>query len=188
MKKTFILTIAALLFTTSMQAQTVTINKTDGTTVTYQANEIKNILFSPSETTIAGNYTGTNILTVGQFGSFPTNDIVYQITANADGTIDVTAPEEHYTGITMMGDLTLGTYTVKNLTYDETTKSYERDYSDDGITVHVKSSNGMDKDYPFNTSKITVILSEDGTLTIQNSYKLGKMPFPISAVFTGKKN
>ena len=34
---------------------------------------------------------------------------------------------------------------------------------------------------------MTVKLAEDGTLTITNNYKVGRMPFPISATYTGKK-
>jgi len=122
---------------------------------------------------VAGNYTGTTSLKVGSaMGPFVSATVGYTITANNDGSINVTASEEKYTGVTMMNNLTLGTYTVKNLAYDKATNSFSRDYSEDGIKVHFK---------------MTVTLAEDGTLTITNNYKVGRMPFPISATYTGKK-
>ena len=141
---------------------------------------------------VAGNYTGTTSLTVGGvFGPFTSATVEYKVTANEDGSINVTASEEKYTGVTMVGNLTLGTYTVKNLAYDKATNSFSRDYSEDGIKVFFKSDNIGKKegeDYAFGkTSKMTVTLAEDGTLTITNKYKVGTMPFPISATYTGKK-
>ncbi|WP_455260634.1 calycin-like domain-containing protein [Prevotella jejuni] len=141
---------------------------------------------------VAGNYTGTTSLKVGPtMGPFVSATVGYTITANNDGSINVTASEEKYTGVTMMNNLTLGTYTVKNLAYDKATNSFSRDYSEDGIKVHFKATGGMmerDEDYAFGkTSKMTVTLAEDGTLTITNKYQIGRMPFPISATYTGKK-
>ena len=141
---------------------------------------------------VAGNYTGTTSLKVSVVpGSFTSATVGYKVTANEDGSINVTASEEKYTGVTMVGNLTLGTYTVKNLAYDKATNSFSRDYSEDGIKVHFKATGGMmekDENYEFGkTSKMTVTLAEDGTLTITNNYKVGRMPFPISATYTGKK-
>ena len=141
---------------------------------------------------VAGNYTGTTSLKVSVVpGSFTSATVGYKVTANEDGSINVTASEEKYTGVTMVGNLTLGTYTVKNLAYDKATNSFSRDYSEDGIKVHFKATGGAmerDENYEFGkTSKMTVTLAEDGTLTITNNYKVGRMPFPISATYTGKK-
>ena len=141
---------------------------------------------------VAGNYSGTTSLKVGPtMGPFVSATVGYTITANNDGTINVTASEEKYTGVTVAGNLTLGTYTVKNLAYDKATNSFSRDYSEDGIKVHFKSNGGSmnkDENYEFGkTSKMTVTLAKDGTLTITNNYKIGAMPFPISATYTGKK-
>ena len=141
---------------------------------------------------VAGNYTGTTSLKVGGvFGPFTSATVEYKVTANEDGSINVTASEEKYTGVTVAGNLTLGTYTVKNLAYDKANNSFSRDYSEDGIKVHFKSNGGSmnkDENYEFGkTSKMTVTLAEDGTLTITNNYKIGAMPFPISATYTGKK-
>ena len=140
---------------------------------------------------VAGNYTGTTSLKVGDsFGPFTSATVGYKITANEDGTINVTASEENYTGVTMMGNLTLGTYTVKNLAYDKESNSFVRDYSNDGLKVHFKAVGGMpiDNEYSFKaTSKMVVTVDESGTLTIKNNYSLARMPFPISATYTGKK-
>ena len=140
---------------------------------------------------VAGNYIGTTALKVGDsFGPFTSATVGYKITANEDGTINVTASKENYTGVTMMGNLTLGTYTVKNLAYDKESNSFVRDYSNDGLKVHFKAVGGMpiDNEYSFKaTSKMVVTVDESGTLTIKNNYSLARMPFPISATYTGKK-
>ena len=140
----------------------------------------------------AGNYSGTTSLKVGPaMGPFVSATVGYTITANNDGTINVTASEEKYTGVTMMQNLTLGTYTVKNLAYDKATNSFSRDYSSDDLKVYLKSEGGLmslNKDYAFESpSKIIVKLDENGTLTITNSYRLTHMPLSISATYTGKK-
>lgn len=141
---------------------------------------------------VAGNYIGTTALeVVGMPGSYTSPTVEYKVTANEDGSINVTASEEKYTGVTMVGNLTIGTYTVKNLAYDKETNSFSRDYSSDDLKVYLKSEGGMmslDKNYAFESpSKIIVKLDKNGTLIITNSYKLAHMPFPISATYTGKK-
>ena len=141
---------------------------------------------------VAGNYTGTTSLKVGGvFGPFTSATVEYKVTANEDGSINVTASEEKYTGVPMVGNLTIGTYTVKNLAYDKATNSFSRDYSSDDLKVYLKSEGGLmslNKDYAFESpSKIIVKLDENGTLTITNSYRLTHMPLPISATYTGKK-
>ena len=140
---------------------------------------------------VAGSYTGTTSLeVVGMPGSYTSPTVEYKVTANEDGSINVTASEEKYTGVPMVGNLTIGTYTVKNLSYDKATNSFVRDYSKDGIKVHLKSDGMMklDKDYPFQaTSKMIVKLGENGALTITNNYSLTGMPMSISATYTGTK-
>ena len=156
-----------------------------GTDITWHYAEVS------AASKVAGNYIGTTALKVGDsFGPFTSATVGYKITANEDGTINVTASEENYTGVTMMGNLTLGTYTVKNLAYDKESNSFVRDYSNDGLKVHFKAVGGMpiDNEYSFKaTSKMVVTVDESGTLTIKNNYSLARMPFPISATYTGKK-
>ena len=140
---------------------------------------------------VAGSYTGkTSLEVVGMPGLYTSPTVEYKVTANEDGSINVTASEEKYTGVPMVGNLTIGTYTVKNLSYDKATNSFVRDYSKDGIKVHLKSDGMMklDKDYPFQaTSKMIVKLGENGALTITNNYSLTGMPMSISATYTGTK-
>ena len=141
---------------------------------------------------VAGSYTGTTSLLVGPaYGPYDASNVSYKITANEDGTINVTTPTESYAGIMMVGNLTIDSYTVKNLSYDKATNSFVRDYSSDGLKVHLKSEGGLmslNKDYAFESpSKIIVKLDENGTLTITNSYSLTHMPLSISATYTGKK-
>ena len=141
---------------------------------------------------VAGNYTGTTSLeVVGMPGSYTSPTVEYKVTANEDGSINVTASEEKYTGVPMVGNLTIGTYTVKNLAYDKATNSFSRDYSSDDLKVYLKSEGGimsLDNNYSFESpSNIIVKLDENGTLTITNRYKLKRMPMSISATYTGKK-
>ena len=141
---------------------------------------------------VAGSYTGTTSLeVVGMPGSYTSPTVEYKVTANEDGSINVTASEEKYTGVPMVGNLTIGTYTVKNLAYDKATNSFSRDYSSDDLKVYLKSEGGimsLNNNYAFESpSKIIVKLDENGTLTITNRYKLKRMPMSISATYTGKK-
>lgn len=193
MKKIFILAIIALTYVAAMQAQTVTINKTDGSTIVLQASEINNIVFEPAELTeaqkIAGTYTGKDSINVGgMFPYYAEADGEYKITANADGSINVTLPEEKFSQ-TAIGDLVVGSFTVSNIAWDESAQAFVRNYSKDGIKFHFKS-NTMDNDYALDKDncKMTVKSNADGTVTILNTYQMGRMPFPIySTVVVTKK-
>lgn len=193
MKKIFILAIIALTYVAAMQAQTVTINKTDGSTIVLQASEINNIVFEPAELTeaqkIAGTYTGKDSINVGgMFPYYAEAEGEYKITANTDGTINVTLPEEKFSQ-TAIGDLVVGSFTVSNIAWDESAQAFVRNYSKDGIKFHFKS-NTMDNDYALDKDncKMTVKSNADGTVTILNTYQMGRMPFPIySTVVVTKK-
>lgn len=193
MKKIFILAIIALTYVAAMQAQTVTINKTDGSTIVLQASEINNIVFEPAELTeaqkIAGTYTGKDSINVGgMFPYYAEAEGEYKITANTDGTINVTLPEEKFSQ-TAIGDLVVGSFTVSNIAWDESAQAFVRNYSKDGIKFHFKSST-MDNDYALDKDncKMTVKSNADGTVTILNTYQMGRMPFPIySTVVVTKK-
>ena len=142
MKKIFILAIIALTYVAAMQAQTVTINKTDGSTIVLQASEINNIVFEPAELTeaqkIAGTYTGKDSINVGgMFPYYAEAEGEYKITANTDGTINVTLPEEKFSQ-TAIGDLVVGSFTVSNIAWDESAQAFVRNYSKDGIKFHFK--------------------------------------------------
>lgn len=91
---------------------------------------------------------------------------------------------------TVMGNLTLGTYTVKGLTYDESKGGFYRDYKDDNLTFHFTAENGgnktMDGDYSFNNTKdnnILVKYSGNNITDIVNRFQMGAMPFAIESKF-----
>ena len=91
---------------------------------------------------------------------------------------------------TVMGNLTLGTYTVKGLTYDESKGGFYRDYKDDGLKFHFTAEQGgkktMDDDYLFNNTKdnnILVKYSGNNITDIVNRFQMGAMPFAIESKF-----
>ena len=139
-----------------------------------------------------GSYTGNDSLCIGGNASwtYVAADSKVQVTANADSTINITMPEEKFTG-TVMGDITQGTFTIKNIPYDAATGTFSKDYVADSVMAHVTCVTGgsatMDKDYLFTTGKVTVTPASDGTLSIANVYKYGNMPFDITAKYVGKK-
>ena len=117
--------------------------------------------------------------------------ILYQVLKNDDNTIDVIVPE-YVLEATIMGDLTIGKYTIKNIPYDATKGSYYKEYADGTLSIHIKSvpayGTGMDDDYIFNNKQITtsIEVKTDGTnAAIVNNYSIGGMPFPIETSFTG---
>ena len=107
-----------------------------------------------------------------------------------DRKVDVEIPT--YTlDNTVMGNLTLGTYTVKGLTYDEEKGGFYRDYKDDGLTFHFSAETGgkktMDGNYSFNPEKdnnILVKYNGNKVEDIVNTFQMGSMPFAIVSKFT----
>ncbi|EGC19503.1 calycin-like domain-containing protein [Prevotella multiformis] len=196
MKKFFTLAIVSLLSTAAVQAQKVVINKADGTQVTFQASEITNVQFVPASLTdnFAGSYKGEDKISVGGLFSYTSSEAVtYKVTANADGTVNLTVPEETFKK-TVMGNLTLSSYTISKIPYDESKKAFIKAYKDDNIKFHliIKNDNGTvisDKEYTFDNEicKVTITKGADGKLTVSNTYQMGKMPFQISGTFTGTK-
>lgn len=192
MKKLFTIVLLALAAFSSANAQTVTILKTDGTSEVLKASEIASITFEPAKSaaeTIAGTYTGKDSINVGgMFPYYAEAEGEYKITANTDGTINVTLPEEKFSQ-TAIGDLVVGSFTVSNIAWDESAQAFVRNYSKDGIKFHFKSST-MDNDYALDKDncKMTVKSNADGTVTVLNTYQMGRMPFPIySTVVVTKK-
>ena len=196
MKKFFTLAIVSLLSTAAVQAQKVVINKADGTQVTFHASEITNVQFVPASLTdnFVGSYKGEDKISIGGLFSYTSSEAVtYKVTANEDGTVNLTVPEETFKK-TMMGNLTLSSYTISKIPYDESKKAFIKAYKDDKIKFHliIKDDKGAvtsDKEYTFDSRicKVTITKGADGKLTVSNTYQMGKMPFPISGTFTGTK-
>ncbi len=133
-------------------------------------------------------------VSVGGKLNYQNASVTYNVRKYKDGDeekVDVEIPTYTLTK-TLMGDLTLGTYTVKGLTYNEEKGGYYRDYASDDLSFHFKAeSNGtatMDGDYKFNNDNNTVndILvqySGSSITEILNNFHMGTMPFQITSTF-----
>lgn len=133
-------------------------------------------------------------VTVGGQFTYNNDNVTYELRRYKDGEtdkLDVTVPS--YTlANTIMGNLTLGSYTVKGLVYDEAQGGYYRDYKNDGLKFHFTAVQGgkttMDKDYDFATDKDNNILVKyegNDVSSIVNTFQVGNMPFGIVSVFSG---
>lgn len=133
-------------------------------------------------------------VTVGGQFTYNNDNVTYELRRYKDGKtdkLDVTVPS--YTlANTIMGNLTLGSYTVKGLVYDEAQGGYYRDYKNDGLKFHFTAVQGgkttMDKDYDFATDKDNNILVKyegNDVSSIVNTFQVGTMPFGIVSVFSG---
>lgn len=148
---------------------------------------------APQIYTIAGTYAATDSINVG--GSFPYLSAAsdeYTVTANSDGTINLAVPSQQYNG-TVMGDLTLSGYTIKDIAWSDSAQAFYRAYKNDSITFHFTAEkNGtksIDKDYIMDKDvcAVTVKLGDDGKLYVNNNYQMGAMPFEIYGTFVGTK-
>ena len=192
--KKHILTLAlTTLLSTAASAEIVKITLTDGSSQTYKVEEVQEITFEEESmaSEYAGSYKGGNSVVVGGMFTYSADGVTYVITANGDGTVNLQVPEYKLTG-TVMGDLTLGAYTISNIPFDETNNGFYRDYASadgtDGLKMHFTAvQNGnttMNSDYEFkNPSNVLIEKTADG-LKITNSFIMGSMPFPIVATFT----
>ena len=177
-------------------------DQTFASKVTVDGNE-KSITGS----SLSGTYNmADNSLTlkvVFQYGSMPLSttynikaysvkSVSYDVRKYMDGDVQKADVEiSTYTlENTVMGNLTLGTYTVKGLTYDESKGGFYRDYKDDGLKFHFTAENGgnktMDGDYSFNNTQdnnILVKYSGNNITDIVNRFQMGAMPFAIESKF-----
>ena len=124
----------------------------------------------------------------------PAANVEYQTRRYMDGDVeklDVVIPAYSLAG-TPMGDLEVGGYTVCGLTYDETLGGYFKDYSQDGLTVHLKTyptkGQGLDGDYALAAEGTTLFVQYKGNnvVYVENNFIPGSMPFPIFAT-SGEK-
>ena len=149
------------------------------TTYNIKAYYVKTVS-SPITVNVGGafNYTNKSV-------SYDVRKYMYGDVQKADVEISTYTLEN-----TVMGNLTLGTYTVKGLTYDESKGGFYRDYKDDNLTFHFTAENGgnktMDGDYSFNNTKdnnILVKYSGNNITDIVNRFQMGAMPFAIESKF-----
>lgn len=140
----------------------------------------------------------TNSIEVSVGGAFnyQNESVTYQVRKYKDGDVekvDVEVPTYTLDG-TIMGNLTLGSYVVKGLTYDEDKGGFYRDYKNDGLKFHFKAEGGSanyDQDFEFNSAKDNNILVKyDGNniSSIVNTFQMGTMPFGIKSTFNASGN
>lgn len=149
-------------------------------TYTIDGYFVKPIEAKPLYVSVGGNFNYQN------------ESVTYNVRKYMDGDVeklDVEIPTYELKN-TVMGDLTLGTYTVKGLTYDEAKGGYYRDYKDDELKFHFTAVNGgkttMDGDYAFNSEKDNnILVTYSGTTVddIKNTFQMGTMPFGIVSTF-----
>ena len=136
----------------------------------------------------------TSAINVNVGGMFPyaNEGVTYNVRKYMDGDVqkvDVEVPT--YTlDNTLMGNLTLGTYTVKGLVYDEEKGGFYRDYKNDGLSFHfIAEKDGnktMNGDFEFNSAKdnnILVKYNGSKITDIVNTFQMGAMPFGIVSSF-----
>ena len=147
--------------------------------------------------TIKGYYlkpvSGEIKVTVGGTYDYTNAEVTYHVRKYEDDgkqLMDVGVPAYSLKG-TVMGDLSLGAYTVCGLTYDETRQGWWRDYRNDGLSFSFEAvQNGekvMSGDYLFNPDKdnnILVSYDSGNVCAITNTFQMGSMPFGIVSVFS----
>lgn len=190
--KAIITTLAlALALSASAQNEVLKIELNDGTVQTVAIDDIRQMTFGTmAPTSPTGNYSGTISVTVGGQFTYDDTDHSISVTENSDGTLKVVLDQYRLSG-TMMGDLTIGTLTIDNIAYDEARQAYYRNYSGDGLKrSFLASKDGnttMNGDYDLGeTSEITLTFDGDN-VTVQNDFKLGAMPFPLTSKYTGER-
>lgn len=134
-----------------------------------------------------------SVVVGGQF-TYTNDNVTYNVRKYVEDNVeklDVEVPE-YALANTVMGNLTLGSYVIKGLTYDEERGAFYRDYKDDGLSFHFTAeSNGtktMDGEYTFNSTKdnnISVAYNGNQVSAIVNTFQMGAMPFPIVSTFNG---
>ena len=131
-------------------------------------------------------------VSVGGMYTYSNGGVTYNVRKYMDGDVQKVDVEIPTYGLdnTVMGNLTLGTYTVKGLTYDEEKGGFYRDYKDDGLSFYFMAENKgnktMDGEYTFNLEKDNNILVKyDGNRVtdIVNTFQMGSMPFAIVSSF-----
>lgn len=150
-----------------------------GTTITFYAGD------APEACQLEGKHNGTNSVMVGDnYGPYDVN-ATYSISANPDGTLNLTIPEYSIEG-TPIGDITVGKSVIKNIAYDSKKKAFYRVYGEDGLNIHVKvvGSRSFEDDYAFAQDSYVLIEQTEAGIKVNNSFQPGRMPFPIKATFT----
>lgn len=185
---------AMTAFVSSAQSEMLTIILNDGSSQQIAVTDIREMLFEDADINeaerYAGVYEGTLAMTVG--GAY-TYETPASVTLTAKGDEIMLSYPEFSLQNTMMGDITLAELSIPGLSYYVGKGGFYRSYGGQGLTQHFKAEKEgqttMDSDYPLNDpSTVLVTLSSDGTLTIENPFKLGAMPLPLSLKFSGTQH
>ena len=148
---------------------------------------------APENQKTSGTWKGTNNVNVGGVYDYSAENVRQSVTANADGSVSLTVPQYSLAG-TVMGDITLGSYTIADIPWNEEKGGFYKEYADGELSVHFKAvkdgTTTLDNDYLFNNKSTTtyiLIKRTDAGVTVENNFSLGNMPFPITAVMDGTK-
>lgn len=149
---------------------------------------------APTAKKIAGTYNGTNFVNVGGVYDYTAESVRQTITANSDGSINLTISSYDIPG-TVMGDITIGSYSISNIAYSEDKGGFYKEYADGVTSVHFKAVNAQgtttfDNDYLFNNNSATssILIKQTGNVvSFDNTFSIGSMPFPITTTMNGVK-
>lgn len=122
-------------------------------------------------------------------GTYSAPSVTFWTRTYTDGDatkVDVQVPSYTLEG-TPMGSISVGGYTVKGLTWDETLEAYNKDYSNDGLSLYFSNGSTLAGDYPLNKAgqKITVKFNGTSVSSLENTFQPGNMPFVIISTFPG---
>jgi len=117
--------------------------------------------------------------------NFTAKNTGYCFWVNSDGTYSVQVLGQKIAG-TPMGDITLGAYTIDKVSFDVKTRTFSKAYSDDNIKVKYQMGGGANKETVLSEANIKGTFGTDGSLQVENTFKFGTMPIPLTGIFNGK--
>lgn len=122
-------------------------------------------------------------------GTYSAPSVTFWTRTYTDGDatkVDVQVPSYTLEG-TPMGSISVGGYTVQGLTWDETLEAYNKDYSNDGLSLYFSNGSSLTGDYKLNKAgqKITVKFNGTSVSSLVNTFQPGNMPFVIISTFPG---
>lgn len=122
-------------------------------------------------------------------GVYSAPSVTYVTRTYLDGDVtkvDVQTPS--YTlEDTPMGNISVGSYTVQGLTWDEAQNAYYKDYSNDGLKLYFSNGANLNGEYPLDKAGQTIAVQFNGTSvsSLVNTFQPGNMPFGIISTFPG---
>lgn len=122
-------------------------------------------------------------------GLYSAPDVTYVTRTYTDGDatkVDVQVPAYKLEN-TPMGNISVGSYTVQGLTWDETLGAYFKDYSNDGLSLEFSNGSTITGNYPLSKPGQTMTVQFSGTSvsSLVNNFQPGNMPFGITTTFPG---